>query len=234
MSEVIVALDTPSSESALQLVDRLGEAAGYYKVGLELFTSAGPAIVSELKARDKRVFLDLKLHDIPNTVARAVRAACDLDVDLLTVHACGGQLMLDAACESVEGDLQLLAVTILTSLGPEDLSIIWKRRVDDASDEVLRLAHSAQESGVHGVVASAWEVARIRVQLGSDFLIAAPGIRPKGTDRGDQKRVASPAEAVESGADFLVVGRPVTQAPDPSAALAVIRDEMDALPGSHG
>ena len=234
MSEVIVALDTPSSESALQLVDRLGEAAGHYKVGLELFTSAGPAMVSELKRRGKRVFLDLKLHDIPNTVARAVRAASNLEVDLLTVHAGGGQLMLDAARESVEGDLQLLAVTILTSLGPEDLSALWKRPVDDVSDEVLRLAYSAQESGAHGVVASAWEVARIRERLGSSFLIAAPGIRSKGTDHGDQKRVASPAEAVESGADFLVVGRPVTQAPDPSVALAVIRDEMDAVPGSHG
>jgi len=180
------------------------------------------------------VFLDLKLHDIPNTVARAVRAASNLEVDLLTVHAGGGQLMLDAARESVEGDLQLLAVTILTSLGPEDLSALWKRPVDDVSDEVLRLAYSAQESGVHGVVASAWEVARIRGRLGSSFLIATPGIRSKGTDHGDQKRVASPAEAVESGADFLVVGRPVTQAPDPSVALAVIRDEMDTVPGSHG
>ena len=233
MSEVIVALDTPSAESALQLVDRLGKAAGHYKVGLELFTSAGPAMVSELKGRGKRVFLDLKLHDIPNTVARAVRAASSLEVDLLTVHAGGGQLMLDAARNSVEGELQLLAVTILTSLGPEDLSVTWNRHVDDISSEVLRLAHSAQESGVHGVVASAWEVARIREQLGSGFLIAAPGIRPKGTDHDDQKRVASPAEAVESGADFLVVGRPVTQAPDPSAALAVIRDDMDTVSGRH-
>ena len=225
MAQVIVALDTPSADEALSLVDRIGGPGDFYKVGLELYTRSGPAVVEELISRDKRVFLDLKLFDIPNTVAGAVRAASELGVDLLTVHGAGGPTMLEAAGEAASSGLRLLAVTVLTSLTPDEMATVWDREIRSVREEVGRLAELARDSGIDGVVASALEASWIRGQLGDKTVIVTPGIRPAGADRGDQERVATPAEAVRAGADYLVVGRPVTQAEDPATALAAVLDE---------
>lgn len=223
---VIVALDTASEDEALRIVDALGDDADFYKVGLELYTWLGPAIVAKLVERRKRVFLDLKLHDIPNTVNRAARAVAELGVDLLTVHAAGGSEMIAAAREGLGGKTRLLAVTILTSMATDDLSGIWGRSVQSVPEEVLRLAELSRAAGAHGVVSAASEAPRVRARLGDDFLLVVPGIRPAGADRQDQKRVATPAHAVQSGASYLVIGRPVTKADDPAAALRAVVDEM--------
>ena len=238
MPKVILALDTASAAEAFRLVKALGEAGDFYKVGLELYTRAGPSVVSALRARGKRVFLDLKLHDIPNTVVGAVSAASDLGVDLLTVHAAGGRTMLEAARGARTGATRLVGVTVLTSLAPDDLSVAWGRDIESMSAEVGRLADLAEASGLDGVVASAEEAAALRARHGPDFLLVVPGIRLAGTDRGDQKRVATPAAAVRAGADYLVVGRAVTSAPDPSAALATVLAEVARAeaetPGARG
>ena len=218
----IVALDVSSAKAALDIVDTLGDAAGFYKVGLELFTRAGPAFVGELRARRKRVFLDLKLHDIPNTVSGAVAAACELGVDLLTVHVSGGPAMLTAARNAGKGQTKLLGVTVLTSMLAEELSAAWGRQVDDVSGEVVRLAELVKRSGLDGVVASGGDAAALRARFGPDLLLVVPGIRLPGTDRGDQRRVATPAEAARAGADYLVVGRAVTKTDDPRGALAAV------------
>lgn len=226
-SRVIVPLDFASGDEALALVDRLGPAGTFYKVGLELYTRAGPAVVRELVERGKRVFLDLKLHDIPNTVARAVDAANDLGVELLTVHGSGGPTMLEAAAEARGGDLSLLAVTVLTSLSPDEIGTVWGRDIRSLREEVGRLAVMAREAGMDGVIASPLETSWIRNLTGPSFLIVTPGIRPAGSQRGDQNRVAEPADALRAGADYLVIGRPITQAADPVAALASIHEEID-------
>ena len=226
MADIIVALDKPSAGEALAVVDRLGEEADFYKVGLELFTRSGPAVVEELKGRGKRVFLDLKLHDIPNTVARSVDAAGALGVEMLTVHAAGGHTMLSAAAGAAREGLRLLAVTVLTSLTPDEMGIVWSREIRSVRDEVGRLAELAHGSGIPGVVASAREASWIRRQLGEELLVVTPGIRPLGVDRGDQKRVATPADAVRAGSNALVIGRPVTEAEDPPAAFAAIVAEV--------
>jgi orotidine-5'-phosphate decarboxylase len=232
MSRIIVALDVPGADDALALVDRLGDAGDFYKVGLELYTRAGPAVVRELVGRGKRVFLDLKLHDIPNTVAAAVTAASDLGVDLLTLHASGGPKMLEAATLARGADLRLLAVTLLTSLSPDEISTTWGREIRSVREEVGRLALLAHEAEVDGVVASALEASWIRNQVEEDFLIVTPGIRPVGSARGDQNRVATPTAAVEAGADYMVVGRPVIQAEDSSAALdAILKEIAEAVAG---
>jgi orotidine-5'-phosphate decarboxylase len=220
--EPIVALDVASLEAALAVVDTLGDAAGFYKVGLELYTRAGPAVVGELRSRRKRVFLDLKLHDIPNTVAGAVAAACDLGVDLLTLHLAGGPAMLTAARNAGRGSTKLLGVTVLTSMLAEELSVAWGRQVGDVSAEVVRLAEQVKKAGLDGVVASGGDAAALRERFGAGLLIVVPGIRLPGTDRADQRRVATPAEAARAGADYLVVGRAVTKTEDPRAALAVV------------
>jgi orotidine-5'-phosphate decarboxylase len=225
--EVIVALDTPSMPEALALVERLGSAGRFYKVGLELYTSVGPAVVGALLARDKRVFLDLKLHDIPNTVAGAVRGARGLGVHLLTVHAAGGAPMLEAAREAAAGELAVVAVTILTSLDSGELGATWGKEVGSIPDEASRLALLAKTSGIDGVVASASEAERIRLEAADDFIVVVPGIRLAGSTRDDQRRVATPADAVRAGADYLVVGRAVTRAQDPAAALATVLAQMD-------
>lgn len=227
MNRVIVPLDVESSDEALTWVDRLGDQGEFYKVGLELYTRAGPEVVRELIDRGKRVFLDLKLHDIPNTVAGAVRAATDLGVDLLTVHASGGPTMLDAAARARSGGLRLLAVTVLTSLSPDEMSTVWGREIRSVREEVGRLAVLAQEAGMDGIVASALEASWVRSQVGDDFMIVTPGIRPAGADRGDQSRVATPTDAIRAGADYLVVGRPIMQAADPAAALAAVIEEVE-------
>jgi orotidine-5'-phosphate decarboxylase len=232
VAEIIVALDVPTTDEARRLIDRIGDRGDFYKVGLELYTRAGPAFVRELKRSGKRVFLDLKLHDIPNTVASAVRAAADLDVDLLTTHAVGGPSMLEAAARAAEGSgsggapLRLLAVTVLTSLDGAELGRVWGRSPLTVGDEVARLTGLAMGSGVHGVVCSAEEAAGVRNRARDGFLIVTPGIRPTGSDVGDQKRVATPGVATRAGADYLVLGRAVTQSPDPAAALEAVLAEV--------
>jgi len=227
MSRVIIPLDLPSADAAFDLVGRLGEQATFYKVGLELYTRGGPAVVEELIRRRKRVFLDLKLHDIPNTVARAVAAAADLGVELLTVHASGGPTMLEAAAGARSGELSLLGVTVLTSLSPDEMATVWDREIRSVREEVGRLARIAQAARMDGVVASALEASWLRGQLGKGSLIVTPGIRPLGAQRDDQNRVATPAEAVRAGSDYLVIGRPVTAAEDPAAALAAVLAEIE-------
>ncbi len=234
MAGVIVALDTPDRAAALSLVDRLGNTATFYKVGLELFSGEGPEVVRALRARGKRVFLDLKLHDIPNTVAGAVRRAVDLEVELLTVHVSGGVPMLEAASEAAEGRVGLLGVTVLTSMSAADVEVVWGREILSIREEVQRMAQLADEAGLAGAVASALEVGWIRPHVRDDFLLVTPGIRLAGNEVGDQKRVATPASAVEAGSDYLVVGRTVTAADDPAAVLArVLADVRAAAPPSR-
>jgi orotidine-5'-phosphate decarboxylase len=232
MNRVIIPLDVPSHEAALALVDRLGEEADFYKVGLELYTIAGPDTVRALVDRGKRVFLDLKLHDIPNTVGRAVGAAAELGVELLTVHGAGGPSMLEAAVAAHAGGLKLLAVTVLTSLSQHELGVVWGRGIASVREEVGRLTQVAHDVGVDGVVASALEAAWVRRHTAAGFLIVTPGIRPTGASQDDQRRVATPAEAVRAGADYLVIGRPITGADDPRAALAAIHREIAETEGS--
>ncbi len=226
MNRVIVPLDVPSANEAFALVDRLGDQSDFYKVGFELYTRVGPDMVRELVNRGKRVFLDIKLHDIPNTVARAVAVASDLGAGLLTIHASGGPRMMEAAASARSGDLKLLAVTVLTSLTPDEMSAVWDREIRSVRDDVGRLALMGRDAGVDGVVASALEASWIRQQVGPGFLIVTPGIRPAGADRGDQKRVTTPGDAVRNGADYLVIGRPITQADDPAAAFSAVSREI--------
>jgi orotidine-5'-phosphate decarboxylase len=228
MTEVIMALDFPDTDEAFALVDRLGEDASFYKVGLELYTRGGPGTVERLKAMGKRVFLDLKMHDIPNTVAGGVRAASELGADLLTVHTAGGTRMLEAAREAASPEMAILGVTVLTSLSAAEMEAVWGREILSIRDEVARLTQLVQTSGLAGVVASPLEASWIRRQVHTDFLIVTPGIRPAGSDRGDQKRVATPSDAVAAGADYLVVGRAVRAADDPGAALRAILAEVAA------
>ncbi len=226
MARVIIPLDQPTLDNALGLVDSLGEAADFFKVGLELFTREGPAAVEALKKRDKQVFLDLKLHDIPNTVARAVACAGALEVDFLTLHTTGGRAMMEAAAGAAGDGLTLLGVTVLTSMTASDVGDSWGRPVESVRPEVVRLARLAQESGVGGVVASAWEAAPIKEAVGSGLVVVTPGIRLVGDIAHDQARVATPAQAVAAGADYLVIGRSVTQASDPTEALRRVHEEM--------
>lgn len=225
MAEIIVALDFASADDAMSMVDLLGTEGDFYKVGLELYTRAGPEIVRSLTQTGRRVFLDLKLHDIPNTVVGGVSAAAALGVELLTVHCSGGRAMLEAAADAAAGRLGLIGVTLLTSLATEDIEAVWGRSGANIGDEVLRLGALAREAGLSGVVASGSEVARLKSELGADFKVVTPGIRPAGSDIADQARVVTPAAAAASGSDYLVVGRPVTRAEDPAAALRAIREE---------
>ena len=227
MNRVIIPLDVSSVSGALALVDQLGDEADFYKIGFELYTRGGLEVVRELVSRDKRVFLDIKLHDIPNTVARAVEAASDLGVDLLTLHASGGQRMMEAAAEARSGHLKLLGVTVLTSMTTDEMASVWGRKISSVRDEALRLANLGKEAGLDGIVSSALEASWIRQKLGPSFLIVTPGIRPAGSNSDDQNRVATPREAVRSGADFLVIGRPITQADDPSSAFAAVLKEVE-------
>ena len=228
MAEIIIPLDVPSQADAFALVDRLGDDGTFYKVGLELYTRVGPAVVQELKARGKKVFLDLKLHDIPNTVAQAVRAAAALEVDLLTLHATGGLPMMQAAQEAAGDQVDLLAVTLLTSLAPSDVELIWGRTLNSVREEVVRLGGLAQQAGLSGVVASAQEARDLRRALGPDRHIVTPGIRMPGGDTHDQARVATPENAVRDGASHLVVGRAITQAADPRLAAREVRASAQA------
>jgi len=225
---VIVALDYADAAGALALVDRLPPAQCRVKVGKELFTAAGPALVETLAARGFGVFLDLKYHDIPNTVAGACRAAAALGVWMLNVHALGGAAMMKAAREALASHStppQLVAVTVLTSMADADLAQLGF--AGRAPELVLRLARLARDSGLDGVVASAQEAALLRRECGPGFRLVTPGIRLAESGRDDQHRVATPAVAIADGADYLVIGRPITRAPDPLAALEVINREID-------
>ena len=223
MAHVIVALDQTEAAPALDLVDAVGPAVSWYKVGARLFTAAGPRLVASLRERGKRVFLDLKYLDIPNTVEGAVRAAAGLGVDLLTVHATGGGAMLRAAAEGA-GDTgtEVVAVTLLTSLTGVGAAEAWGREAVVAADEVSRLAALVAASGVAGVVCAVPEAARVRAERGSGFRIVTPGIRMPGDAADDQKRVATPGDAVRAGADYLVVGRSITGAEDPARAAEAV------------
>jgi orotidine-5'-phosphate decarboxylase len=222
---LIVALDVSTAAEAQALVQRIGATAGIYKVGLQLFTSQGPSIVRELVASGRRVFLDLKLHDIPNTVSHAVHAAVELGAYMLTVHASGGAQMLRAAAEAADGRLNILAVTVLTSLTDEDLQETGiSGRV---TDQALRMAALARNAGCAGIVSSPREALAIRKSLGEGFAIVTPGIRPAGSDSNDQQRIATPAMAIANGASHIVVGRPITHASDPAKAAGAIISEME-------
>lgn len=220
MAEVIVALDFDSRARALEMVDTLGTDARWYKVGLELFTRTGPDIVEELRDAGKSVFLDLKLHDIPSTVAGAVRSVAGTGAKLLTVHATGGTAMLSAAVEAAGDRMDIVAVTLLTSLSGEDAAAVFGTTVREPRAEVLRLAALARGAGVAGVVCSAREAAAVRANTGPDFTLVTPGIRLAGGTAHDQARVMTPSAAAAAGADYLVVGRTVTRADDPARTLA--------------
>ena len=224
---LIVALDVSHSAQALALVRSLGAPVSTYKVGKQLFTAEGPALVRELVAAGKKVFLDLKFHDIPATVAGAVGSASELGVSMLTVHASGGSKMLRAAVESARKATTpplVLAVTVLTSLSDEDLRETGVQ--GRAKDQVLRLVVLARAEGCDGVVASPQEVRELRRQLGDGFAIVTPGVRPAGTAVNDQARTATPGEAIAAGATYVVVGRPITAANEPSAAARAILEEI--------
>jgi orotidine-5'-phosphate decarboxylase len=227
---LIVALDVPTAEAARALVDQLAGEVGLFKVGSQLFTAAGPGFVQEIVGRGENVFLDLKFHDIPNTVAGAVSSASRLGVSLVDVHGLGGRAMLEAAVGALPAmKTRLLAITILTSHDEMSLEQIGVN--GSVHDSVRRLALLARDSGVDGVVASPHEVAVIREACGADLLIVTPGIRPAGAATGDQARAATPATALAAGADYLVVGRPITEAEAPRAAAAAIVREMESAPG---
>lgn len=223
----IVALDVKSLGAALSLVERLDKSASFYKVGGELFTRAGPEIVSALRARHCQVFLDLKLHDIPNTVASAVAAAADMGVAMTTVHASGGIAMMRAAVEAATPECRIVAVSVLTSLDATALAASWGRASGvDLETEVLRLARLALDAGVGGLVCSGHEAAAIRKELGDQLTLVVPGIRFAEGASHDQARVVTPAEAVRAGADYVVIGRAVTGATDPAEAMSRLSAEL--------
>ncbi|OYY80275.1 MAG: orotidine 5'-phosphate decarboxylase [Hydrogenophilales bacterium 16-62-9] len=225
-TKIIVALDFADAASALKLVDRLDPALCRLKVGKELFTVAGPDFVRALVARGYEVFLDLKFYDIPNTVAAACRAAAGLGVWMLNVHASGGSRMMSAAREALGNGPRpmLIAVTVLTSMSAEDLAEIGVAAAP--ADQVLRLARLTQHCKLDGVVCSAQEASMLRSELGADFRLVTPGIRPSGFDAGDQRRVMTPQQALTAGATDLVIGRPITAAVDPLVALQHIQFEL--------
>jgi orotidine-5'-phosphate decarboxylase len=224
---LIVALDVSSAAAAHKIVAAVGDSASCYKVGMQLYTAEGPSVVRDLVASGRTVFLDLKYHDIPNTVAAAVREAAGLGVSMLTIHASGGGKMMRAATEaarSTNAALMILAVTVLTSLDDTDLDKLGVH--GRVQDQVLRLSALALANGCHGVVASAREASALRSDLEGDFAIVTPGVRPAGTERGDQARVVTPAEAISAGATHIVVGRPITGAADPASEARAILGQI--------
>ncbi|WP_281645509.1 orotidine-5'-phosphate decarboxylase [Parendozoicomonas sp. Alg238-R29] len=218
-SPLIIALDYPNAEQALDMADQLDPALCRVKVGKELFTSAGPAIVEGLQKKGFEVFLDLKFHDIPNTTSKAVQAAASLGVWMVNVHASGGSRMMEACRNVVDKSSHqplLIAVTVLTSMAPEDMAELG---LPEPERQVLNLAALSQRSGMDGVVCSAQEASLLKRELGKDFALVTPGIRPAGDAQGDQRRIVTPAQAVSNGSDYLVIGRPVTQSENPVAKL---------------
>jgi orotidine-5'-phosphate decarboxylase len=224
---LIVALDVSTAAAARKIVAAVGDSAHAYKVGMQLYTAEGPSIVRELVDSGRRVFLDLKYHDIPNTVGSAVREAAQLGVNMLTVHASGGGKMLRAAVDATQAskpDLLVLAVTVLTSLDDVELGKIGIR--EGVLDQVLRLTALALSNGCKGIVASAREAGALREEFGHDFAIVTPGVRPAGSGHDDQARVVTPAEAIAAGASHIVVGRPITEAADPAEEARAILGQI--------
>ena len=234
-ADIIVALDMKTLADARRLVEELGESITVYKVGMELFYSAGAAAVQMVRQAGKAVFLDLKLHDIPNTVAQAMNPLTALEASFISIHAAGGSSMLQAAARAASAAAdslglvrpKLLAITVLTSMDETE----WQRLRFSVTigEHVVNLALLAKQAGVDGVVASPQEAAAIRKACGSNFLIVTPGVRPAGAALNDQSRIATPAGAVQAGANYLVIGRPITAAADPRKAVQVIRQEMEAI-----
>src|SRR5271157_430062 len=224
---LIVALDVPETASATALADRLEGSCQWFKVGLELFVAAGPAVLEPLLKRGHSIFLDLKFHDIPNTVAGAVRSTAALGVHMLNVHAAGGPVMLAAARAALDGlpnPPELLAVTMLTSMDRTQLSAIGLER--SPAEQVELLARMSLAAGIRGFVCSPQEVESLRALTGPEGVLVTPGIRPAGSAKGDQSRIATPAEALRQGASYLVVGRPITQSPNPAEAAEALLNEM--------
>jgi orotidine-5'-phosphate decarboxylase len=235
---LIVALDVPTAQAGARLAEKLEGHVGAFKVGLENFSAEGPVLPRFLTSRNTRVFLDLKFHDIPNTVHAAAREAAQLGVAMVNVHASGGRKMMEAAREGAEEGARnlgkdtrplVLAVTVLTSLGPEDLADMGLAGTPE--EVVVRLARLARKAGLDGVVASPREISAIRYALGPDFVIVTPGIRPAGAEVNDQVRIATPASAIQAGASYIVVGRPITGAADPASAADKIVSEIEQALG---
>ncbi len=222
--KIIVALDVATKKEALALVEQLREQISFFKIGLQLYTAEGPGIVRVVLATGAKVFLDLKLHDIPNTVERAVGSAGQLGVHMLTIHLCGGEEMIRAAVAARKSNLSILGVTALTSADQQTLRQVGIS--DEIHDHVLRLAKLGVEARIDGLVASAHEVKMLRAEFGTKTKLVVPGIRPSWSEAGDQKRVMTPREALDSGADFLVIGRPILAHSSPREAVGKILDEI--------
>ncbi len=225
--ELILALDIDDRSEAVQLVKRAGDSLTWVKIGLQMFTKYGPDYVREISDLGKKVFLDLKLHDIPNTVAKAVASVSELPIDMLTLHTCGGKEMMEWAVRSQQEhkpDLQLLGVTVLTSMDDAALAGIGVNRT--AAEQVSALTALAGEAGMSGLVCSPHEAARVKSAHGNQFKLVTPGIRPTGADAGDQKRIMTPRLAAAQGADFIVVGRPIYQAKDPESVVKSILGDL--------
>jgi orotidine-5'-phosphate decarboxylase len=223
--KIIVALDVATKEEALGLVAELRKRISVFKIGLQLYTAAGPDIVRAVLAEGVKVFLDLKLHDIPNTVERAVKAAADLGVQMVTIHLSGGSEMIRAATAARKNGVSILGVTVLTSADEDTLREIGIQGEVDA--QVLRLARLGVANGIDGVVASPREIKALRAKYGDKIKIVVPGIRPTGSETGDQKRFMTPRQAIDAGADYLVIGRPITSHPNPAEAVELILSELN-------
>ena len=222
--KIIVALDVPTKREALELVEKLSNQISFFKIGLQLYTAEGPEIVRLVSSTGSKVFLDLKLHDIPNTVARSVESASRLGVQMLTIHLSGGSEMVRAATGARTNNMLLMGVTVLTSATEDTLREIGIQ--GKVNDQVLRLAKLGVEAGIDGVVASPHEVKRLRREFGNKIKIVVPGIRPNLSETGDQRRTMAPLEALEAGADHLVIGRPITAHPNPNEAVAKVLEEL--------
>lgn len=229
--KIIVALDYPDESNAFQLIDQLDADLCRLKVGKEMFTHLGPAFVEKIQSKGFDVFLDLKYHDIPNTVAKACEAAASLGVWMVNVHASGGRRMMEAASEALancNSRPHLIAVTVLTSMSQDDLSELGIN--DSPAVQGLKLATLAQSSGLDGVVCSAQEASEMRQKLGEQFLLVSPGIRPAGSRADDQRRIMTPVDALKAGSDYLVIGRPITQSDNPLSVLRTINSDISQLP----
>ena len=230
-SPIIVALDFPSERETMQLVDQLEPSLCRLKVGKELFTRCGPSLVKKLVDKNFDVFLDLKYHDIPNTVAKACEAAASLGVWMVNVHASGGRRMMEAAVQALANKQDkplLIAVTVLTSMSEEDLVELGVK--DSPANQALKLASLTKDSGLDGIVCSAQEAPQMRSALGDDFLLVSPGIRPAGSNADDQRRIMTPTDALQAGSNYLVIGRPITQSDNPLGVLRTINSEISQLP----